>query len=42
MDLTFNLIMNANGYYDRNYLWHNVPLNAPNEILKILISKYED
>ena len=38
----FQLIMNANGYYDRNYLWHNVPLNAPNEILKILISKYED
>lgn len=32
-------IMGANGYFDRNYVWHEGPLNAPEELLKNLIKE---
>ena len=30
-------VLNASGYYDRNYIWHNDPLNAPEEVLNNLL-----
>ena len=30
-------ILEANGYYDREYVWHDEPLNAPEELLKNLL-----
>ena len=32
-----NLIVQSNGYFDRKGIWHNEPLNAPEEILKNML-----
>lgn len=32
-------IMSAGGYYDRNYNWHEEPLNAPEEIIHNILNK---
>ena len=32
----YTAVMDANGYFDREYVWHEEPLNAPVEILKNL------
>ena len=29
----------ANGYYDRNFIWHDVPFNPPRELLKKIINE---
>jgi len=33
------LLMDAGGYFDKEYVWHDIPLNAPIEILKNLLQR---
>ena len=33
------LLMNAGGYFDKEYVWHDIPLNAPMEFLKNLLQR---
>ena len=35
-------LLNANGYFDRDGIWHNEPLNAPQEILKNLVFEHQN
>ncbi len=32
-------VLNANGYFDRNFIWHDEPFNPPFDILKNIIEK---
>lgn len=34
-------LLDANGYWDRFYIWHDEPINAPHEILQNLIKHYK-
>lgn len=34
------MLLGAKGYYDRAYVWHDEPLNAPEEIIKYFLNQY--
>lgn len=34
----FEAILSSGGYFDRNYVWHNEPLNVPSEVLNHIFS----